>query len=38
MTRFSAILDPLSPHQKKMSVGPPLAKLSGSAHDVKQAI
>ena len=30
MARFQCYLDPLSPYQKK--VGPPLVKLSGSAH------
>ena len=37
MAAFSVILDPLSPHQKKTKkknrVGPPLAKLAGSAHE-----
>ena len=34
--RFKCYLDPLSSHQNKnvVRVGPPLAKLSGSAHAV----
>ena len=32
MARLNWYLDPSSPHQTKKKVGPPLTKLSGSAH------
>ena len=32
MTRLQCFLDPPTPHKKTSKVGPPLTKLSGSAH------